>query len=164
MSRTPRQPSPRTAKLRVDSTSTPGECKCHFRNSWFRCVTICRLTKVIALEEASEESLDLEFAVGEGQTPRTRESDRAGYLENFSVRMGNCSEEFTNSAKCRTAAERWYARLRRAQELKFWSTVLVLSIKACSQASCGPGQMSDQDRSRGREKNTSWPEPTARTK
>ena len=84
MSRTPRQPSPRTAKLRVDSTSTPGECKCHFRNSWFRCVTICRLTKVIALEEASEESLDLEFAVGEGQTPRTRESDRAGYLENFS--------------------------------------------------------------------------------
>ena len=102
MSRTPRQPSPRTAKLRVDSTSTPGECKCHFRNSWFRCVTICRLTKVIALEEASEESLDLEFAVGEGQTPRTRESDRAGYLENFSVRTGNCSEEFTNSAKCRT--------------------------------------------------------------
>src|SRR5205807_8141200 len=52
--------------------------------------------------EASEESLDLEFAVGEGQTPRTRESDRAGYLENFSVRTGNCSEEFTNSAKCRT--------------------------------------------------------------
>src|SRR5438105_14822373 len=85
MSRTPRQPSPRTAKLRVDSTSTPGECKCHFRNSWFRCVTICRLTKVIALEEASEESLDLEFAVGEGQTPRTCESDRAGYLENFSA-------------------------------------------------------------------------------
>src|ERR1700751_5622095 len=127
MSRTPRQPSPRTAKPRVDSTSTPAECKCHFRNSWFRCVTNRRLTKVIALEEASEESLELEFAEGEGQTPSTCESACAGYLENFSVRTGNCSEEFTNSAKFRTGAERWYARLRRAQELKFWSTVRVLS-------------------------------------
>ena len=164
MSRTPRQPSPRTAKPRVDSTSTPAECKCHFRNSRVRCVTNRRLTKVIALEEASQESLDLESAVGEGQTPRTCESDRAGYLENFSGRTRNCSEEFTNSAQFRTGAERWYARLRRAQQLKFWSTVLVLSTKACDQASCGPGQMSDQDRSRAREKNRSWPGPTARTK
>ena len=151
MSRTPRQPSPRTAKPRVDSTTTPAECKCHFRNSGFRCVTNRRLTKVIALEEASEESPDLEFAVGEAQTPQTCRERSHRLLQEFfranrklfrRIYKQRIYKQREVQKRSRTGYRR-YARLRRAQELRFGSTVLGLSTKACAQASCGPGQMSD---------------------
>src|SRR5579864_4483800 len=147
MSRTPRQPSPRTAKPRVDSTSTPTECKCHFRNSWFRCVTNRRLTKVIALEGSSEESLDLEFAVGKGQL-----LEHARTIAQVTSRIFQCEREIVQknlqTARNSEQEQNDGTRLSRAQELKLWSTVLVLSTKACNQASCDPGQMSDQDKSR----------------
>src|ERR1700739_615073 len=99
MSRTPRQPSPRTAKPRVDSTSTSAECKCHFRNSEFRGVTTCRLTKVTSSCRNELGCFDGEFAEAAGERNSRFDRDRTGYLETFSGRARNGSEEFTSVTK-----------------------------------------------------------------
>src|SRR5262249_26686079 len=81
---------------RVDSTSARAQCKCHFRNSEFWRVTRRRLTKVMGAWRGKRKPCSLEFAEAEGQTIRTRDRDRACYLENISARTEICSEEFTN--------------------------------------------------------------------